>query len=340
MIKRLPADICLLCRQNPSNQKGSHYTPASIIKKVIGERDYEEAYSINANDATTSTYLGRSNLKNTDPTIRKAEHVEDYIFCSACETRLGIIEGLCGQPLNKLVDDLAKGGVTVHKTADQNKYTILAKLHKNTLIVYFYSIIWRQCLQQYIDQETIVLPQTFQDQLRDIVYAEIYKEKAGIEEADFNSYPPLTILTTYHKGDLTTCFINPNPSQSNPELFFIGPYEVLIWHDGFETPYFPTTTTLDNTIKEVELRISSVNEARICVLNQKAWRKTIERLANNEANKYITTVAGRLRRATNLSPAYARRLVLSVARDFYVCDGGNYITQLHRASEHLLGYRA
>lgn len=111
------------------------------------EKEQRAESLISSGEASNSVFMGRSNLKNTNTSIQKPEHVEDYIFCTECEKRLGVIEGICSQPLNELIDVLAKSNVKIQRTDRHNKFVVLPKPHKNILIIYFYSIIWRQCIQ-------------------------------------------------------------------------------------------------------------------------------------------------------------------------------------------------
>lgn len=287
MPQRQPTDSCLLCKAHPADKKGSHYTPASIIKKVIGERDYEELYTISSFNHKVEQFMGRSNLKNTNPEIKKGDHVDDYIFCSECEKRLGIIEGLCGSKLNVLIEDLAKGQLKIFKTKQFNKYAPLTSINRNILQLYFYSIIWRQCLRQQFDTGIIILSDEFQELLRSIVYKEIYKDAKAIEASpDFNNYPVLEILTTYHKGDTTVNAINPNPHVSNPYLFFIGPYNVLIFTGGTLSKNFQLATGLPPSVIDKELIIPGTAEINIGILNDTTWRKKLLALMFYQAKQH------------------------------------------------------
>ena len=68
---RTSDDMCLICLLNKADKKGSHFTPAGIIKKVIGDRDYEELYSLNNTNLTKDIFFGRSNLQNPSTQIKK-----------------------------------------------------------------------------------------------------------------------------------------------------------------------------------------------------------------------------------------------------------------------------
>jgi hypothetical protein len=331
MTKRTSNDTCLLCQKSKSDKKNSHYTPASIIKKVIGERDYEEIYSIFAEEASTSVFMGRANLLNTDTRVKKPEHMEDYIFCSECERRLGIIEGVCSQPLNSLVDELAKSNLKINRTDKGNKYIFLSNPHKNILTIYFYSIVWRQCIQQQLMFDSIILTQLQQDFLRDIIYQEIYKQLPEIRQTDMSNFPPLTILTTYHHRDLTACFINPNLTQSNPYLFFIGPYELLIWEGIMETNEFNKATALADQFKDQELRITASRGSLIGVITELQWQKTIKRLVDKVAEKYINKYVSELSLLGGSPNSYTRMVLLSETNGLYFQGYGGYVKCLDEA---------
>lgn len=181
-----------------------------------------------------------------------------------------------------------------------------------------------------------MLTQADQDRLRDIVYQEIYKSPGEIQQTDMSGFPPLTILTTYHKGDLTACFINPNPTPSNPHLFFIGPYDVLIWQDNMpESHDFTGATALPEQYKEKALQITTAGNGLIGVTSEGEWKKTVERLVSHEAGKYIDTYARRLAILKGWPIGYARMALLSETNGAYARGIGSYIKSLDEAYQSL-----
>jgi len=305
---RTSEDICLLCKINKSDKRGSHYTPAGITKRVIGERDKEELHTICSHEAETSIYYGRSNLSNKDPEIKKPPHVDDYIFCTECEKRLGIIESECNNPLILLSEALVQGTLTISKTKNGNKYYSFERPNRNIIIVYFYSIIWRQCLQQQLEFSSVFISKGFQEKLREIIYTEISKPIKEIEESNnFENYPPLIILTTYHKGDNSINFITPNPTPSNPELFFIGNYINLIKHSENVTVGFEAKTGFPSTLLENDLVINFWHEGILGIVNEGIWQKANTRLAIHEADNFLQNVSARLSKAKGISYEDSRR---------------------------------
>lgn len=337
MAKRTPNDACLLCKNKPADKTGSHYTPAGIIKKVIGKRDYEEAYSLTASDASTSKFMGRSNLKNASMAIQKPEHVEDHIFCSDCEERLGIFESICHPVLDKMVDNFAAGKVPLKKTAKFNSYAVIPKIHPNLMLVYFYSVVWRQALQQLLDLNTNTFDPVFMEDLRKIILAEIYKTANQVEASDLTNYPPLSLLCTPQHEDLTACFINPNTTPSNPELFYVGPYNVLVWHASQETPAFRKATGLTDSWKDHNLWLNTVKDTVVGVIPQKAWQNCTGSMLKKEANKYIHTLVSRILQATGWPYYYCYQLLVFRTNSRYAQTGGDYVACLHQTADIITG---
>ncbi|CAN5326410.1 hypothetical protein BH11BAC5_BH11BAC5_12480 [soil metagenome] len=336
-ILRTAKDICLLCQLNPADKTGSHFTPAGIIKRVIGERDYEEIYTISAHSATTSTYFGRSNLLNTDPDIKKPEHTADYVFCSSCEKKLGAIESECNHTLIVLTDKLSAGSLNIERTSKGNKFFKFNNPGKKTLALFFYSIIWRQCLLHSLESGNNIISAPFEDELRQLIFNNINKSKKDIEESyEFENYPKLILLTTYHKGDNTNNFINPNTSASNPELFFIGPYNALILHSPKLFTNFEVKTGLPLSIIDKELSINLSPESIIAVINEAAWKKVTTTLIKRESEKFLHTMTSALSNKKRMPYFYCRQRLHVAAHQFLNQYPDDYIRCLHIAFQLLM----
>jgi len=336
MVKRSPEDLCLLCKNSKADKKGSHYVPAGIIKMVIGERDYEELYTIDSAKTEVSTFFGRSNLENKDVTIKKPEHVDDYIFCSDCEKKLSIIEGLCNEKLNNVIDELKKGRLKIHKTSKGNKSIRVDKPSRNILILYFYSIIWRQCIQQQqLDKDTVFSEQ-FLEKLRSIVSSDIQKSIKEIEESEeYNSYPEMVIITSYHKSDTSNNFFMPNPTPTNPELFFVGIYDTLIYYTQEHSAEFEKKTGLSEEILDDELIINKSESSVIGIINEIQWSNKSKRVAENEAVKYLHNLTRKLAAVTGWPYFYARVELTSLANYFSHEFSDNYVHCLKLAYQKL-----
>ena len=138
---RTPDDICLLCKSNKADKKGSHFTPIGILKKVVGKRGYEHEVTIDPFKGQITEFFGRGSLKNTDPTIRQSDNVADYIFCTDCENQLSIIESECIDRLQAFSENLNKGNLVIETTRKGNSFFRFQKPNKNLVSLFFYSVI-------------------------------------------------------------------------------------------------------------------------------------------------------------------------------------------------------
>lgn len=310
-IDRIPDDPCLLCGVNKADKPGSHFTPAGIIKKVVGERDKEEIYSIDAAEHSISRFMGRANLKNEDPEIKKGGHVADYILCSSCEKKLGDIEGLCNQKLNLLVDDLAKGSLKVQRTKKHNKFIPLPGVDKNVLALYLYSVVWRQCLSQELGNGARMLLSHEQEQLRQIVSTGINMPLKEIKADNaYAGYPGLQLLTTYHNGETSANMFNPNDHRTNPYLFFVGPYSVLLHLGPAVSHDFSTKTGLPSTIVDRDLIINTAAIPPVAIVNETIWNGSVRGLMSRQAEIHNSRIYTELSQTAGIPYELAKQLIL------------------------------
>lgn len=300
--QRTPEDLCLLCKKNKADKKGSHFTPIGILKKVVGKRGAEHEVTIDPFKGQVSEYFGRDNLKNTDPTIRQSDNVADYIFCTDCEKKLGLIESECIDKLHSFSENLLKGTLQIEKTQAGNTFFRFKKPLKNIVTLFFYSIIWRQILNDSLSYKVQFAP-IFIEALRQIVYREINNTLADIENsANFKNYPQLIIYTTYHNSvDPTGFTYGPNPYPSNPEVFTIGIYETLIFTNHIISEHFSLTTKLPKSIVDRDLIINASNDGIIGVIDLNIWETKTKWFYTKAADDFITTYVNRIVEATKLN---------------------------------------
>ena len=308
--QRTPEDICLLCKRNKSDKKGSHFTPIGILKKVIGKRGAEHEVTIDPFKGQVSEYFGRDNLKNTDPTIRQSDNVADYIFCTDCEKKLGIIEGECIDKLHSFSENLLKGALQIKKTQAGNTFFRFKKTHKNIVTLFFYSVIWRQILNDSLSHKVQFSP-LFIEALRQIVYQEINNTLADIENsANFQNYPQLIVYTTYHNSvDPTGFTYGPNSFPSNPRVFTTGIYETLIFTTHIISEHFSLTTKLPKTLVDRDLVINSSQDGIIGVIDLKIWKTKTKWYYTKAADDFITTYVNQIVEATTLNFQDAKMLL-------------------------------
>jgi hypothetical protein len=254
--------------------------------------------------------MGRANLKNEDPEIKKGDHVADYILCSSCEKKLGVIEGLCNQKLNLLVDDLAKGSLKVQWTKKHNKFAPLPGVDKNVLVLYLYSVVWRQCLSQELGNGTRLLLSQEQAQLRQFVATGINMTLKEIKADNaYTGYPNLQLLTTYHKGETSANMFNPNDHRTNPYLFFIGPYSVLLHLGPAVSQDFSTKTGLSPTIVDRELIINTAATAPVGIVNETVWNGSVKGLMSRQAAIHNSKIYTELSLTARIPYEFAKQLI-------------------------------
>jgi len=138
---------CIICDKNPADKKGSHILPHFLLKRIDNEegskkRDKEMGFLLS--ELHPSSYFGRATkpetLKEvygeiTEERIEKNEIplVEDNIFCSGCEKRLGEIESQYAETL--------KNGSEPNDNYQNLDDSFLA-------FIFWTSIVWRLSIAQ------------------------------------------------------------------------------------------------------------------------------------------------------------------------------------------------
>jgi hypothetical protein len=311
-LSRTPEDICLICKTNKADKEGSHFTPIGMIKKVVGNRDYEHEVTISPGEGKIDQFYGRSNLNNSDTEIRQSDNVADFIFCTDCEANLGKIESECINRLHDFSKKIEEEKLQIKVTKAGNNYFDFAKPNKNTVTLFFYTIIWRQILLDSLLHK-VQFPESFIETLRNIIDNEIKKSIAEIEKSeDYKTYPKLIIYTSYHKESDTTGYTyNPNPYPSNPELFTIGTYETLIFKSDKLSPHFNLETRLPNSILDSEIVINDSAIGVISIIDFKIWDSKQKFFYAKFANDFINHFVIQITNATKLDFEAARQLLMA-----------------------------
>ncbi len=247
-----------------------------------------------------------------------------------------MIESACNEKLLQFTDALVGGALRIVKTKSGNKYVSLTTLNRNVLTVFFYTVIWRQCLQQKILHQATFLTNELYETLRLIIHIEISKTLKEIEQSThFETYPRLIILTTYHRGDRTKNFINPNPINSNPESFFIGPFNALLFKERDISVGFEVKTGLPLSVVDDDLVINEADSSIIAVINESTWDKATKHLTKHEVEKYLYTITMKLSKAIAVPFSHARHLLHATAQKFTKQYPDEYTRCLELAFEEL-----
>ncbi len=310
MIKRSEEDLCFLCKVNKADKAGSHFTPIGIIKKVVGKRGYEHEVTIAPSKGEVNQYFGRDNLKNTDPTIRQSDNVADHIFCTACEENLGKIESECIPYLHTIFDKVSQAATPLHTSRSGNSFIKFSNPNKNVLILFFYSIIWRQILNDFLSHG-LQHPKDFFETLRKIVSTEISKPLNEIKKSEvFKDTPALIIFTCkFEDIDLTSLIYNPNPYPANPEVFSIGIYETLIFKEPHISQHYELSTKLPASVVDDDLIINIAEQGIIGVMDLEVWNNRNKWFFAKTADDFITTYVNKIVNATRLPFSAAEALL-------------------------------
>ena len=280
----MPNDKCLLCKIGKPYYIQSHLTPAGITENTYGERNKELIYTIDSKEKVIDKYFGRDYCQTETTEIKNAPNSRKGIFCRDCEIKLGNYEFEVQDKLNALINSLGRGGYKINRTQAGIKYLSI-DVHSNILIVFFQSIIWRQCIEQILDNNDNPLNDESFELLRLIVLENISIPTKEIIKIDLSSNPKILLFTTYNTNSTKiSSFVNPSPIDSNPLLFFVGSINLLYWTDKNITEKFTEKTKIHTNLLSDEL---SLDKGRIAVVSTNDWSKINYELAKNVAHRFM-----------------------------------------------------
>ncbi len=231
MQSRHPNSICMLCNKQAADKKGSHMMPNFLLKYIIGDRNYEAAYTINAMITKIRTFFGSANIKNTDTSYRKNEHVMDHLFCKSCESWMGIIEAETSEFLNKKVR-----GKQYHQQYTQcniGTEMILKKSvskKKSSIHLCIYTIIYRILLKYRFSWGLDAIHPNTVSSIREFIAPFIGYSIKELEKEDVVTPFEYTIFTNETLDYGYPLYGYSYYKPTNPEVFLMGRYIVLLHH--------------------------------------------------------------------------------------------------------------
>ena len=211
---------CKLCLEKEADFKGSHIVPHFLLKRIFNVegkkgRDYELEFVIDG--INTKSYFGRNvsrekleslfdEIPEGESEENKDSHVEDYIFCTSCEKRLGEIESEYAKTIKK------------HSTVDYD-----SGIKSELGLLFWASVLWRMS----INKKNGVSQTKGEDEILRRILNRCLKEK--IEDIDIDNMRQSKDLKKI-SYKLLRC---PNFSDENPTHLFmypiiINPYTILI----------------------------------------------------------------------------------------------------------------
>jgi hypothetical protein len=274
-------NTCLLCRERKVYHIKSHLTPAGITENTYGERDREHIYKIDAQVKVIDEYFGRNHPQQENTAIKKEPNSRKGIFCKKCEDDLGIYESAVQDKLNETINSIGNGA-TINSTALGVKYVNI-DIHPNILTTFFKSVIWRQCLEQTLDNKDNPLNAEQFENLRALVVENISIPIKEMTKKEIMQSPKISIFTSY-KTKLAASYANPHPKYTNPLLFFIGPVLLQYWLSNIPSAKFEEITRIDKIMLDEHL---TLDKSRIGVVNESKWKKIHYVVAQILAGQYL-----------------------------------------------------
>lgn len=275
-------ETCLLCKKEKPYNINSHFTPAGITVNTFGERNKELIFTIKTQDKIINKYYGRNNPQTESTEIQEAPNVKRGIFCKICEGNLGNYENAVQSHLNEIIKNIGNGK-SRNKTSLNVKYVDIG-IHANVLIVYFLSIVWRQCLEQILEKQDNPLNDILFEELRQQVFNNIAVPiKEIIKEPVIQKYK-LSIFTSYMSMEKPS-YVSPHLAVSNPMVFFISSVVLLYWHNENITSDFDNITAINSNMLVDEL---TLDKSRLAVVNEGAWRKVHSVFASMVARQFLS----------------------------------------------------
>jgi hypothetical protein len=283
LINLMDGGVCQLCMNNPVYEINSHLTPKAITKNTYGESDKEEIHVIKPTEGIIEAFYGRQHPQTQSTEIKNLPNTKKGIFCKGCETNFGVYESITQSELNSLINQLGKGGYKLEHSASGLKL-LRIKTEYKILYSYFLSIVWRQCVEQIIDNNDSPFDEPELDNLRKLVLSLIYTKPKNLVNCDLGDFPRLTIFTTYKTSSVDIAsFANPSPHFTNPLLFFIGPINLLYTFSPKLSRDVPEILSIDETLLDEDIHL---NNQFLVVINEGSWNKVTKNLVRSVVNKW------------------------------------------------------
>lgn len=274
-------DTCLLCKDRKIYFIKSHLTPAGITENTYGERDSEHIYTIDAEEKVIDEYFGRNHPQQENTEIKKEPNSRKGIFCKKCEEDLGVYESAVQDKLNDLINSIGKDA-NIKRTETGTKYVDI-EMHPNVLITFILSVVWRQCLEQTLDNKDNPLNPEQSEKLRTFIVENIAVPIKEMVKRETITSPVVSIFTSY-KTKIAATYANPHPKDTNPLIFFIGPVVLQYWLSDQPTNEFTEITHIDKKLLSESL---TLDKSRLAIVNEGKWEKIHYVVAQTLARQYL-----------------------------------------------------
>lgn len=237
-ISRKPTDLCMICKERHSDKKNSHIIPALVSKTVIGKRYSEKSYAIDTGSGSLDKYYGRSVISEEHPGIKQNHSTLDYIFCTLCEKKLGVLESKIGPSItHKLFDNKFKERFDVITI---NDFDIIHfnNLHQIEYSLFFQSIIWRMHIQQAIEKNDFIISKEHSELIRMSLKDSFYNSSCHHINNLMTNYS-FSILIQRENEHSTSYAAFPPLNYDYPLAFFVHHFMVYIYNNTSERKFDP-----------------------------------------------------------------------------------------------------
>ncbi len=282
--------LCLLCLKEKATKTNSHFIPVALLNSNIGPRDYEEAYKVSpSEEKSLDSFKGRNNLDNNDTEIKQNPYAADYILCPTCEKELSVWENEMNPIFSKeIFKDKLNQNFQIKNTLNEVSYLECSKVNTGIFVLYFYSIVWRMCIQYKLSQEQDFIAPDEIEILRKIIYDNLPYHMQPKGNIPIDKIPFLISTCLSPDINRTSNVALCHPQHENPYCFYINDFIVLISFLGSESLKnkiginHPISSLIINNIRDV---------VKIGLLKKEGWEARQEdiltKIAKALTERYI-----------------------------------------------------
>jgi hypothetical protein len=283
--------ICNLCKKREADQTGSHITSAFLLTSQIGKRGEERGFLITTNP-------DQDYSQNQDDVGIK----EDFLFCRACEKRLGIIEGIYASMITQKIEQKQFESNFDKTELENNKYKLNCKrVHPISFQLLLLSNIWRASISEQPLYRHFKLTKDLEERIRfnlDLFLPEVVDFKVAQSERDWTKM----IESCKELFDIIPVAIFKAENIENKEMtyeFFDNlcksPYHIIL----NEYLILLFDNSLDWTDDFFDLRIETdlasiindnVGKSIICVISNERYFKTLNKIKDLAVKQRIQEI--------------------------------------------------
>lgn len=270
---------CKICKNREADQTGSHITSAFLLASQIGKRGEERGFLITTNpDQDYSQNQGDGGIK------------EDFLFCRACEKRLGIIEGIYASEITQKIEQKQFENNFDKNRLENGKYILNCKrVHPIAFQLLILSNIWRASISEQLLYKHFKLSEALEERIRfnlDLFLPTVINSKIAQSEKDWikmiesckelYDIIPIAVIKAdnIENKEMTYEFFD-NLSKS-PYHIILNEYFILLfdrdltWVDDFFD--LQKETTLASIIND------SNDKSLICIIPNERYFQTINKI--------------------------------------------------------------